>query len=211
MMMMSNTSIGAEATVPDIEQLEREYTRSLVEFQPWLDKPQDIWNEQTLIQEVLKTRSKCRFGKGSFIARNARILTNRFEIGAGSWVAAGAIIRGDVKIGDDCSVNPFAHIAGRVTIGSGVRIAGMVSIYGFNHGFARTDVPIYRQEHTQKGIRIGDGTWIGANAVIVDGVEIGPHCIVAAGAVVTGSFPAYQIIGGNPARVIRARMEGGVI
>ena len=193
----------------DISALEEEYAQSAVGFQPWLDKGPELVAEQAVIQQFLKSRGAAKFGRGAFVARDAKIFARNFELGAGSWVAAGAIVRGEVKIGNESTINPFAHIAGKVTIGSGVRIAGMVSIYGFNHGFGRTDVPIYRQPHTQKGVVIGDGTWIGANAVILDGVEIGPHCIVAAGAVVTKSFPEYQVIGGNPARAIRDRREAG--
>lgn len=193
--------------VHDLAELEAEYAQARVGFQPWLDKDAAVLAEQAAIQQLLAGRCKAKFGRGAFVARDARILAHRFELGAGSWVAGGAIVRGDVTIGAESTVNPYAHIAGKVTIGAGVRIAGMVSIYGFNHGFERTDVPIYRQPQTQKGVVIGDGTWIGANAVVLDGVEIGAHCIVAAGAVVTRSVPDYQVVGGNPARVIRDRRE----
>ena len=87
-----------------------------------------------------------------------------------------------------------------VTIGRGCRIASLASIYGFNHGTERSDVPIMYQPATSKGVVLQDDVWVGANAVILDGVEIGAHCVVAAGAVVTQSFPAYKVIGGNPAR-----------
>src|SRR5205823_7357358 len=99
-------------------------------------------------------------------------------VGENSWIAAGAIIRGHVDIGSNSSVNPFAHIAGKVTVGNGVRIAGMASIYGFNHGTSRVDIPIYRQQTTARGVVIGDGTWVGANAVVIDGVSVGAHCVV---------------------------------
>ncbi|MBV9784182.1 MAG: acyltransferase [Acidisphaera sp.] len=133
--------------------------------------------------------------------------TERFEIGANSWIAAGVIIRGDVSIGVDSSINPFSHIAGLVRIGNGVRIAGLVSIYGFSHGYSRTDIPIYVQKHSSKGVVILDDVWLGANSVILDGVTIASHSIVAGGAVVTKNFPEYSIIGGNPARVLKNRLE----
>lgn len=52
-------------------------------------------------------------------------------------------------------------------------------------------------------IIIADNVWIGRNVMILKGVEIGEGSIVAAGAVVTKSFPSYTIIGGNPARVLK--------
>jgi acetyltransferase-like isoleucine patch superfamily enzyme len=164
--------------------------------------------EQKIIQRLLVKKAGAKIGPGCFISKNAKVLTNSISLGEGTWIAHGAILRGNITIGRNASVNPYAHIAGSVTIGSEVRIAGMVSIYGFNHGFARVDIAISRQPHTTQGITIGDGTWIGANAVIVDGCDIGEHCIVAAGAVVTKSCPDFQIIGGNPARIIRDRRSG---
>jgi hypothetical protein len=92
-------------------------------------------------------------------------------------------------------------------MGDGVRIASHASIYGFNHGYADVTLPVYRQPLTTVGVTIGDDVWIGAGAVIVDGVRIGSHSIVAAGAVVTKDVPAYSIVGGNPARVIRDRLQ----
>ena len=54
---------------------------------------------------------------------------------------------------------------------------------------------------------IGNDVWIGQNAVILPGVTIGRHCVVAAGAVVTKDVPPYAIVGGIPARIIRYRFS----
>lgn len=56
-------------------------------------------------------------------------------------------------------------------------------------------------------VTIGDGVWVGANVTILKGVTIGRGSVVAAGAVVTRSCPPYSIIGGVPARVLRARFS----
>lgn len=190
--------------------IEEEHERSAQEFQPWLPRSAALEDEQAVIRDVLARRAGAvRFGKNSFVARSAHVHTDHLELGAGSWIAAGAVMRGHVTIGDDTSINPNAHVAGIVRIGSGVRIAGQASLYGFNHGHASVDIPIHRQPHTAIGIEIGDEVWIGANAVIIDGCRIGRHSIVAAGAVVTRSFPEYQIIAGNPARILRDRRGEG--
>lgn len=52
-------------------------------------------------------------------------------------------------------------------------------------------------------IIIEDDVWIGAKAIILKGVTLGKGCVVAAGAVVTKSVPAYSLVGGNPARIIK--------
>jgi acetyltransferase-like isoleucine patch superfamily enzyme len=64
-------------------------------------------------------------------------------------------------------------------------------------------MPISKQAVNTKLIEIGDDSWIGANAVITAGSKIGKHCVIGAGAVVTGIIPDYSIAVGNPARIIK--------
>ena len=61
-------------------------------------------------------------------------------------------------------------------------------------------------------VQIEDGVWLGANVTILKGVTIGRGSVVAAGAVVTRSCPPYSIIGGVPAKIIRARLtDEGIV
>ena len=53
------------------------------------------------------------------------------------------------------------------------------------------------------GIIIGDGVWIGQNAIILPGVSIGDKSIIGAGSVVTHDVPSYCVAVGNPARIIK--------
>ena len=55
---------------------------------------------------------------------------------------------------------------------------------------------------------VEDDCWIGAGAMILDGVRIGRGCVIAAGAVVTRDMPAYSVVAGVPARVIKSRRPG---
>ena len=55
-----------------------------------------------------------------------------------------------------------------------------------------------------KGIILGNNIWVGARVTFLDGCEVGDNCVVAAGAVVNGIFPANSVIGGVPAKVLKA-------
>jgi len=72
-----------------------------------------------------------------------------------------------------------------------------------NHVFDDPERPFIHQGITAQGIRIEDDVWLGTNAVITDGVQIGKGAVVAAGAVVTKNVPAHTIVAGVPAKVIK--------
>lgn len=180
--------------------------RSRLDFLTWERKAEDIDSpEHQARLSRLATYAGASIAPGAYIAEKAEIHTDRLMMGKGSWIASHALVRGDIELGDDVSINAYACMSGRVRIGNGVRIASHVSIVGFNHGFDDLDTPIHRQPLTTLGIEIGDNVWIGANATIVDGVRIGRDAIIAAGAVVSRDIPAGAIAGGVPARVIRMR------
>lgn len=71
--------------------------------------------------------------------------------------------------------------------------------------------PINEDVASKGEISIGDNVWIGYGSRILSGVDIGTGSIVAAGAVVTKSFPPYSVIGGNPAKLIKNRFDREVI
>jgi acetyltransferase-like isoleucine patch superfamily enzyme len=96
------------------------------------------------------------------------------------------------------------NITNKVTIGSGTLIASGCRIIDHDHGI-RSDRLIRDQPSTSAEIRIGVDCWIGANAVILKGVSIGDHAVVAAGAVVTQSIPPYDVWAGVPAKHLKSR------
>lgn len=97
---------------------------------------------------------------------------------------------------------------GVVEIGNDVLLGPGVKIWSANHGFSDLTKPINEQPYEKKKVTIGDGCWIGANAFLMPGVNLGEGCIVSAGAVVGAKdYPAYKIIAGNPARVIGTRYQ----
>lgn len=180
-----------------------------LDYMPWIGLSEQERLQQDRHQQQLAADYPCTFGEACFVSPQAIVLPDQLALGDRSYIAGGAIIRSTRLVtGSDCSMNSYSILSGDITMGNGVRIASHASLYGFNHGYALTDVPVFRQPLTVKGIVIGDDVWIGANAVILDGVRIGSHSIVAAGAVVTRDVPEYSIVGGNPAKLIRSRLAG---
>ena len=110
---------------------------------------------------------------------------------------------GDVIIGDDTRIGIHNTIIGPVTIGNHVNLAQGITVTALNHNFKDTSRRIDEQGFSTKPIVIGDDVWIGANAVILPGVTIGKHVVVAAGAVVTKDVPDNCIVGGIPAKMMK--------
>ena len=131
---------------------------------------------------------------------------NSFALGAGSIIDDFSVINngvGSVIIGEDSLVGIGSVIIGPVTIGSSVIMAQHVVLSGLNHSYENVQIPIRDQPVTVGPIHIDDACWIGANVTILAGVTIGRHSVVAGGSVVTRDVPAYTVVGGNPARVLK--------
>jgi len=148
-------------------------------------------------------------GKGAIVRRYTRLDVfpfNPFSLGAGSVIEDFATVNngmGAVNIGDRVQVGMGNVIIGPVTIADNVIIAQNVVMSGLNHGYQDISIPIGLQPCSTGEIYIGADSWIGANAVITAGVRIGEHAVVAAGSVVTKDVPAYSVVGGNPAKVLK--------
>jgi acetyltransferase-like isoleucine patch superfamily enzyme len=153
---------------------------------------------------LLSDAGKTELAADVYIASTAAVFCDVLRMGERSYLAAHAYVTGEIEIGADSTVNPFCVVRGKVSIGDGVRIGAHTSLLAFNHGTA-PDQPIFRQPHTARGITVGDDVWIGSNAIVLDGVTIGPHSIVGAGAVVTKDVDPWSIVAGNPARKLRDR------
>jgi len=148
-------------------------------------------------------------GRHSVVHRSVRMDTppyRRFALGDYSVVEAYACINnavGDVVIGSHTRIGLHNTIIGPVTIGNHVNLAQGITVTALNHNFDNPHLRIDQQGVSTQAVTIGDDIWIGANAVVLPGVAIGHHAVVAAGAVVTRDVEPYTVVGGVPAKVIR--------
>lgn len=121
-----------------------------------------------------------------------------WNIRAGCWFTGRSVVLGrDAFVNYGC----FFDELGTISIGDRCQIGQQVSFVGSGHAIGPRDERA--GAITAAPIRIGDGVWIGARAVILAGATIGDGCVVAAGAVVTGDCPSDGLYAGVPARRIR--------
>lgn len=151
-----------------------------------------------------------KYGKGSIIYRSVRKDLppfNRFSLGRYSVVEDFCCLNnavGDIIIGNYSRIGLGNTIIGPVNIGDHVNLAQNITVSGLNHNFQNVEKLIDEQGVSTRPIIIEDDVWIGANSVILSGVTLGKHCIVAAGSVVTHSIPPYSVCAGSPAKVIKS-------
>jgi acetyltransferase-like isoleucine patch superfamily enzyme len=124
------------------------------------------------------------------------------DIGRGSLLA---LEQGTLALGDNVLIGAYGNIRAvdsSIRIGSRVQVAQFVSLIAAGHLIDDRGVPLIGHDLRpgRHGIAIGDDCWLGANSAVLPGVTLGDRCIVAAGAVVTKSFPTGSKLRGVPAR-----------
>lgn len=112
-----------------------------------------------------------------------------------------------IKIGNSVGIGEFAYLggAGGLEIGDDCIVGQYLSCHPENHNYQNKEDLIRRQGVSRKGIKIGANCWIGSKVTFLDGVEVGSGSVIAAGSVVTKSFPDNSVIGGIPAKLIKIR------
>lgn len=144
---------------------------------------------------------------GDFVTVQTASTLTQVQLGRYSYVARDAYL-------NDVTIGSFASIGPRVLLGTGDHPSNLVSTSPVFYStrrqcgatFATTDLLAERRT-----ITLGHDVWLGAQVFVRDGVTIGDGAIVAAGAVVTTDVPAYAIVGGVPAKLIRFRFPAAAI
>jgi acetyltransferase-like isoleucine patch superfamily enzyme len=187
-----------------------------------LDKGYSMPSNQTLGQRIalwLGRRMALRH-RNVHLAATAKVSPramvhprkDHLTIGDDSTIGPGAIVQGNITIGDHSSVQANTILVGygehgKITIGNYVRIAPQVMMIAANHVFADPEKPIHAQGLEAKPIVIEDDCWIAGRVNIMAGVTIGKGSVIGAGAVVTKDVPPYSIAVGVPAKVIASRKK----
>lgn len=113
---------------------------------------------------------------------------------------------GQIVIGDNCSIGQNFHIVSSknsLEIGNNTTISGNVFITNVNHDYRAIDVHLMEQGLIEKPTLIGENCFLGFGVSIQAGTVLGKQCIVGSNAVVSGNFPDYSVIVGNPGKVIK--------
>ena len=162
-------------------------------------------------------------GEGTVIADGVEIIRSGSQylnrgivIGAHCYIHSGSrFILGtlddnphtDLIIGDFVQINWGCYISGEggLEIGNRVLIGPNVSILSAGHGYIDDQRLIQEQGLTHEKIVIEKDVWIGGGSVILQGVRLGRGCVVGGGSTVVDDVPAFAVVGGSPARVIKWR------
>lgn len=120
-------------------------------------------------------------------------------------VKSGAEIAPHCSVGENSELGTRCLIQSNTTIGNNVIMGPDIKIYTRNHRANDINIPIQLQGKEFYKTKIGNDVWIGANAIILPGVIVNNHSIIAAGAVVTKDVAEYCVFGGSPAKLIKTR------
>lgn len=140
-------------------------------------------------------------GKGSFFGHHVYITAHQHHT-TGDADA-------ELVIGENANVGDYTHITarGHMRIGKNLLTGKWVTITDNGHGTTDYETlrkpPLQRKLYVKGDVTIGDNVWIGDKATILPGVSIGDGAVVAANAVVTKDVPAYSIVAGNPAKIVK--------
>ena len=169
-----------------------------------------------------------RVGEGSRIADNVSVMRigpslpgRDIAIGSGCVVFDRVrLVVGDVGLSQDAGirighrvlVNVECYLSGEggLTIDDDVLLGPHVKLLSAGHGIHNEDLLVSKNSITHAPIHIHRGAWIGAGAIVLQGVTIGEGAVVAAGAVVTQDVPARMVVAGVPAQVLHARKFSGI-
>lgn len=179
-------------------------------------------NLKTFLYTGLYSKDFADLGIHSFIAYRAGLIKSmdRIRIGNNSYIGKNVVLTAwksyqgktyspSIMIGNGCSIGEDNHITSicNIYIGNNVLTGRKVLITDNSHGntlLKDLDIePVKRELYSKGPVIIEDNVWIGEKASIMPGVKIGKGSVIAANSVVTRDVPAYCVVAGCPARIIK--------
>lgn len=165
---------------------------------------------------TLRHPHKIRIGDGAifddFSVLDAKGETNAgMRIGGGVYVGRNTIIyckNGDIELGDAVNISANCQIfsSNKLSIGAGTVIGAFSYLLSGGEYDAESALPFAQQTgmETKGPLSIGANCWLGAHVTVTDASNIGEHCVIGAGAIVTKPIPPHSVAVGVPARVVKS-------
>ncbi len=160
---------------------------------------------KTIAVHLPRSDGKITFGSKALRAFCARLILDK--CGKNVNIEHGAEFAYDTEIGDNSGIGINAILSSGVKIGNDVMMGPYCMMFTSNHAIGDLTTPMRKQGHAErKPIVIGNDIWIGARVTILPGVHVGDGSVIGAGAVVTKDVEPYSIVAGNPAKKIGSRL-----
>lgn len=164
---------------------------------------------------VLRHPHKIRIGSNVIVDDNCLLDAkgsdnDGIRIGNGVFIGRNTILsckNGDIVLGDKVNMGFNSEIfsGSRVVLGDRVLVAAYCYFIGGGYDSSDPDVATTDRERVSYGIDVGEDSWFGAGAKVLDGRKIGRGCIIGAGAVVNSDIEEYAVAVGVPAKVVKHR------
>ena len=114
-----------------------------------------------------------------------------------------------IIVGNNCAIGAYNHITciNKIVLGDGLLTGKWVTITDNSHGTTDVDclqeAPSLRELYSKGPVIIGKNVWIGDKATILAGVKIGEGSVIGANSIVTKDVPEFTVVAGNPAKILR--------
>lgn len=161
------------------------------------------FNSNRLKLPLSSTVRECSFGYHNIIYDNS--ILYKISLGDYSYVGGNCRVM-NATIGKFCSIGPEVWIGGLPSHPLNLK-STFPGFYQKDSSFYGVEPEYEYHESEFKLVTIGNDVWIGAKAMIMDGVTIGDGAVIGAGAVVTKDVPPYAVVGGIPAKIIKFRFS----
>ena len=147
------------------------------------------------LQIQIEPRGKVRFGRFVWLGDGTKVRCHEGEVEIGAKTV----------LGQECTISAYQS----VRIGPECVVADRAMFIDFDHGVVEVERPIRLQGIYKRDTVVGSNVWIGYGACILRGVRVGDNSVIGTNAVVTRDVPANAVVGGIPAKVLRMREAPG--